>query len=337
MKIRRFISKMDVPLLIITGILFIFGLLNIVNASSQAVALRYGTSIYYYFYRQLAIILVGTVLALFILKIPTKNYYKLTPIIYFSILGLLIYLFLFGEAYLGSVNWINIAGFKFQPSEFSKPVMIIAVSLLFELFSSKLKNNKKYTRSDHFKLIWIIIFVGILFSGFVFLEKDLGTTLILVGIFAVMFISSPIQISEKLQTIVMVIIILAFGALIYSIKSDGKILNEEQMSRLDFYDPCSSYEDGGYQICNGFIAINSGGLLGVGIGNSKQVSYLPESHTDSVFAIISEEYGLIIGTIIFLMYLVIIYRIFNFSDVASGHNPKNFQKNVPNRVQMYSF
>ena len=313
MKIRRFISKMDVPLLIITGILFIFGLLNIVNASSQAVALRYGTSIYYYFYRQLAIILVGTVLALFILKIPTKNYYKLTPIIYFSILGLLIYLFLFGEAYLGSVNWINIAGFKFQPSEFSKPVMIIAVSLLFELFSSKLKNNKKYTRSDHFKLIWIIIFVGILFSGFVFLEKDLGTTLILVGIFAVMFISSPIQISEKLQTIVMVIIILAFGALIYSIKSDGKILNEEQMSRLDFYDPCSSYEDGGYQICNGFIAINSGGLLGVGIGNSKQVSYLPESHTDSVFAIISEEYGLIIGTIIFLMYLVIIYRIFNLA------------------------
>ena len=85
------------------------------------------------------------------------------------------------------------------------------------------------------------------------------------------------------------------------------------MARFDFYDPCSKYEEGGYQICNGFIAINSGGLLGVGIGNSKQVSYIPESHTDSVFAIIAEEYGFIVCTGLFIIYLIVLYRIFNLA------------------------
>ena len=93
------------------------------------------------------------------------------------------------------------------------------------------------------------------------------------------------------------------------VSSGGKILSATQMSRFDFYDPCEKYEESGYQICNGFIAINSGGLFGVGIGNSKQVSYIPESHTDSVFAIIAEEYGFVFCSIIFLLYMSIIYKI----------------------------
>ena len=79
-------------------------------------------------------------------------------------------------------------------------------------------------------------------------------------------------------------------------------LTEEQKSRLDFKNPCESYEEGGYQICNGFIAINSGGLFGVGIGNSKQVSYLPESHTDFIFPIIIEETGIVGGAFLLFLY-----------------------------------
>ena len=79
---------------------------------------------------------------------------------------------------------------------------------------------------------------------------------------------------------------------------------------------CSDYEKGGYQICNGFIAINSGGLLGVGIGNSKQKSYIPESHTDSVFAIIGEEYGLLVTSFILFLYIVILYRILRIASLS---------------------
>lgn len=316
-KIKRSISDMDFPLLVVSIILFVFGLLNIVNASSQAVVIRYGTNLYYYFYRQLIILIMGLILSLFIIKIPTKKYYKLIPIFYIIVMGLLIYLLLFGNDYLGSRNWIQIMGFKFQPSEFSKPILIVSLALLFERFCSRLRNNKRYKKEDHFKMIGIILIVGIIFPGLVYLEKDLGTTIILVFIFGLMFLTSPIQKQEKFQTIVFGIICLVLAGLVFYIKTDGKILSEEQKSRLDFHNPCSNYEDGGYQVCNGFIAIHSGGIMGVGIGNSKQVSYLPESHTDSVFAIIAEEYGFIFCTGIFILYLIVIYRIFKLASIVS--------------------
>ena len=312
-KTKRFISNMDVPLLIASLVLFVFGLLNIVNASSQAVAIRYGTGIYYYFYRQLIFIIAGLFATLFIINVPTKKYYNLITFIYFVELALLFYLYRFGHSYMGSVNWIELGKIKIQPSEFAKPIMIVAVSLIMERFAAKLNNNRKYSRKDHFKLIGIIFLIGGAFPAFVLLEKDLGTTMILVAIFAVMFISSPIQRDEKMQTIIAILVAFILGIFVLSVSSKGSFLSKAQMSRFDFYDPCSKYEDGGYQICNGFIAINSGGLFGVGIGNSKQVSYIPESHTDSVFAIIAEEYGFIISTGIFILYLVVLYRIFNLA------------------------
>ena len=311
-KTKRFISNMDVPLLVYSLILFIFGLLNIVNASSQAVVIRYGTGIYAYFYKQLLFLIVGLVATLFIINIPTKKYYKLIKYVYGIELLLLLYLFRFGLSHMGSINWIEFGKFKIQPSEFAKPIMIVAVALVMEMFQSKLNNNRKYTRSDHYKLIGIIILIGAVFPAFVFLEKDLGTTIILSSIFAIMFVASPIQKEEKMQTIIFMLVALIMGVFVL-LTSKGEILSDTQKARLDFYNPCSKYEEGGYQICNGFIAINSGGLFGVGIGNSKQVSYIPESHTDSVFAIIAEEYGFIICTGIFILYILVLSRIFNLA------------------------
>ena len=314
-KINRMISKLDVPLLVCSVILFIFGLLNIVNASSQAVVLRYGTNIYHYFYRQLGILFVGFIMSLIIIGQPTKKYHKWAFVLYF-IETILLVAVLFDKVYLGSKNWLHIGPISFQPSEFAKPILIIMTAILFEKFCAKLRNNKKYDRVDHFKLIGIIIFAGAIFLGLILLEKDLGTLIITFTIFAVMFIASPIQSEEKLQTIIFVGAIGLFALFVYFVASHGNILTEEQKSRLDFKNPCESYEEGGYQICNGFIAINSGGLFGVGIGNSKQVSYLPESHTDSVFAIIAEEYGLIFCTSIFILYLVVLYRILFLASVV---------------------
>lgn len=319
---KKLFNDMDMPLLIVTIILFIFGLLNIVNASSQAVVIKYGTNLYYYFYRQLAILIIGVIASFIIIRIPTKKYYFWGLIFYIIVICLLIYLAFFGESYLGSSNWVSIGGFKFQPSEFSKPIMIICVSLLFEKFCFMLRNNVKYTPANHFKIIGIIIIVGILPAAFVFLAKDLGTTLIILAIFAVLFLGSPILKNEKIQTIIACFIFLMMGVFVYTLKSGGSLLTEEQLSRFDFKDPCSNYEEGGYQICNGFIAINSGGLTGVGIGNSKQVSYLPESHTDSVFAIIAEEYGFITCSGIFFLYLIVLYRIFNLASRVTSIRSK---------------
>ena len=309
---KKTINDMDKVLLILTIILFIFGLLNIVTASSRAVVLRYNTSLYNFFYKQLINLLVGSALSIIILKIPTQKYRSLGTISFIGVLGLLCYLLLSGKTHKGSINWIRLAGFTLQPSEFAKPVMIVCVSMLFEIFYKKLRSKN----NNHYDMIGIIMFVGCVFPLIVFIEHDLGTAIILFTIFAVLFLASPILKIDKFRTIVAGIIVVLLGCVILLVKN-GEILSKTQLERFNFFDPCSDYESGGYQICNGFIAINEGGLFGVGIGKSKQISYIPESHTDSVFAIISEEYGFIRSSLIFVAYIFILGRILRLSSMAS--------------------
>ncbi|MDD3453068.1 MAG: FtsW/RodA/SpoVE family cell cycle protein [Bacilli bacterium] len=312
--IKQAIKDMDKVLLIVTIALFVFGLLNIVTASSKAAVVRYNTSLYNYFYKQLISIFLGIVASFFILKKSTKKYPFWVALFYFVFLLLLIYVKLYVESHNGSQNWIKIPGFgTLQPSEFAKPIMIMAVALLFEKYYKKLRAPN----INHYDLIGIILFIGMLYPVIVFLEKDLGTTIILVLIFGSLFLSSPILRIDKFRIISMSFILLFIIGSFLLMKT-GSILTKDQLARFNFFNPCSDYYEGGYQICNGFIAINDGGLLGVGIGNSKQVSYIPESHTDSVFAIISEEYGFVICTFIFLGYLLVILRIFKLASRTSS-------------------
>ena len=103
------------------------------------------------------------------------------------------------------------------------------------------------------------------------------------------------------------------GVVVLLVLGSGKeILLERQLERFDFANPCSEekfYNDGN-QVCNGYIAINNGGLFGVGLGNSTQkYLYLPEAHTDFIFAIIMEELGLIPSLGIILLYILLLGRI----------------------------
>ena len=102
------------------------------------------------------------------------------------------------------------------------------------------------------------------------------------------------------------------------LSTKGYILSPEQLDRFNFFNPCSNYEEGGYQTCNGFIAINDGGAFGLGGGKSKQkYSYIPEPHTDSVFAIIVEEQGFFKSLVIFLGYIIVLKRILSLSSKAN--------------------
>lgn len=308
--INKTLKDMDKILLLITTLLFIFGLFNIVTASSRAAVIRYNTSLYSYFFKQLVSIIVGLGATIFILKIPTKKYGYFGAVFYIVVLFLLLYVLFFVAEQQGSKNWIVIKGFgTIQPSEFAKPAMIIMVSFMFE----KMFKNLRNPNINHYNSIAKILFIGCLYPAIIFLCKDLGTMIVITVIFGVLFITSPILKQEKIRIIGTVIFV---GILILLFKGSS-IFTPAQLSRFNFFDPCNDYYEGGYQICNGFIAINEGGLFGSGIGESKQVSYIPESHTDSVFAIIAEEYGLIICTLIFLAYLVVFFRIFKLSSRTS--------------------
>ena len=329
--IKNKFKSMDIPLLIITIILFVFGLLNIVTASSNESISRYNTPLYHYFFQQLKILIVGGVIALIIINIDTKKYRFFAPLAFFFVLSLLFYLLFAGTDVRGSRNWLKIFNFQFQPSEFAKPVVIVCLGLLFETFYKKLRNKK----IKHYDMIGVILFVGLLIPTIVFLEKDFGTMFILICIFGIMFLASPIYRIEKLKTILF-LIVLAFVGCLIMINQKGYILNKTQLNRFNFYNPCERYEKGGYQVCNGFIALNRGGLFGVGISKSTQkYSYIPEPHTDSVFAIIGEEYGLLRCSIIFILYIIILKRILDLASRANTIRGKYFCLGIATYIFMH--
>lgn len=332
--IKNLVKNMDKLLLIISIVMFSFGLLNILNASSREAVVRYEVSMYHYFIRQLIMLVIGIVLSYVILNLRTKAYGLLIKGLYIIILIMVLALFFIGVDINGAKNWLPIPGIgTIQPSEFAKPIIIVYLSVLFEKYIRlfKTNNNKKYEK------IGVIVLVGCLIPALTFLQKDFGTMLVSLVIFGVMFISSPLMKSDKIKTI-LVLIGVAFVGMAIIVLRQGYLLSNAQLSRFNFYNPCSKYETTGYQVCNGFIALNDGGLFGLGIGKSKQkYSYIPEPHTDSVFAIIGEENGLLRSSLVFIAYIVIIYRILKISNESNTIRGRYICLGVATYIFMHIF
>lgn len=308
--LKSLFSKMDKTLFIMTVLFFLFGLLNIVTASSREAVVRYDLSTYHYFYKQSEMLIIGCILSYILLNLKTKAYKDLIIFAYILVLSLVIALFFFGIDVNGARNWLPIPFIgTIQPSELSKPVMIVFISILFEKYSRLFKSNEK----KKYEKIGFILIIACLIPVLTFSQKDLGSAIIMLGVFGFMFLCSPVKTIDKIKTILLVLGVFIVGiALIYL--KQGYILSNAQVARFDFFNPCSKYETTGYQVCNGFIAINDGGLFGLGIGKSKQkYSYIPEPHTDSIYAIIAEEYGVIGAVAIFASYLVILFKILKIS------------------------
>ena len=303
-------KDMDKTLFFTSLILIIFGTLNIVTASSREAVLNTDKSMFYYFYKHCVILILSLFAFLFVIKVPTKKYKKYILLLYAIVVAGNLFLVLRGVSTRGAANWIDFKLFKLQPSEFSKPVLIIAMAILLDNYDSFFANPNIKHYSAIRKVVFLMLFIPIL----VFLQKDLGTATILFGTFLVLYIFSRIPYKEKLY-VMLVAIVVIIAVLIVRLSITGYILSDKQTSRINnFFNPCSKYEKTGYQVCNAFIAINNGGALGVGIGRSTQkYSYIPEPHTDMVFSIIAEENGVIKCAFIFIAYLIILYRILKLS------------------------
>ena len=305
--IKQNLKNMNGLLLFLTMLMFIYGLFNIVTASSREAEVMYNVSLYYYFFRQLKMLILGLIGSFIIINVDTKKYPFISFILYIIIFGLLIYMLFHGTADRGSINWINLPFIgRFQPSEAAKPISIVFFAFILDKLSNQVNNDS----NQRWRYIIALFLVMFILPGIIFFQNDMGTAFILLSITGIMFLGGPVKTKDKiLAGMVCALLICLVGGARYVTK--GYVLTEEQVSRItDFVKPCNKYTDGGYQACNDFIAINNGGLRGVGIGESKQkYSYIPEPHTDSVFAIIAEEYGFIFTTAIMVIYFLILRTI----------------------------
>ena len=311
-------KDMDKVLFLVSAFLFIFGLINILTASSREAVVNNDVPMTYYFQKQLISLVAAFAVANFIYIIPTKKYYKFMFPLYILFCGLIGYLVIWGKEINGAKNWLIFRHihFSLQPSEIMKIIVICALALLFEKYYRSLKD--KFTSRNKLIHIYVYIIASFLIPMIlIFLQKDLGTMFVILVAAGVLYLLSPINRKDKFKMIGYATVLGIVGLSIIFL-AKGSILTNAQKSRLtNFFKPCDTYETGGYQVCNCFIAINNGGLFGVGPGKSTQkYSFIPFPHTDSVFAIFAEEYGVVGAVILFFFYLVIIKRILNISSNA---------------------
>ena len=309
---RKLFSKMDKPLFIMVVLYVALGLVMIYSASNITAVVRYGYQPYHFFIRQAIFVLVSFFIGfLIVLRFPTRNYGALAWPLVFLLIGSLALLFVKGKIAGGAISWFDLKYFKVQPSEFAKSILVIFMAIYYnKLHYKKVKNIYAYFVPLGFAAIII---------GLVFMQPDLGSAAIIAGIVFLTFISIPV-VQNNIMKFIKIIAIGCILAMVAFLYSGNDFLSSIQKGRLNFRNPCSRYtETTGYQVCNGFIAINNGGLFGVGLGNSTQkYLYLPESHTDFIFPIIVEELGLVTGIIIILGYAYILSRILKIAKTSEN-------------------
>ena len=298
-KFKDIIKNIDKPLFILTLILFVLGLVMIFSASNVTSYMN-GGSPYAYFFRQGLFLIVSFIFCIIMVKFNTKFYGMMSNILLIAFVAVLILLLIYGKATNYAVSWIPIGPFTLQPSEFIKVIMIVFMARFYEVHEKRLNN---------FFIALIPLIIGVVITFLIMLQPDLGTAIIFAALTGIVFFSSPVSKVIKLKVIALFFgMCLVIGAVL--IMSGGSFLQARQIERFNFTRPCDRLLDTGNQVCNGYIAINNGGLTGIGLGNSTQkYLYLPYPYTDFIFAVIVEELGLVVGIGIILAYMYLLYRI----------------------------
>lgn len=275
-----------------------FSFLFLACLSSSASLQRFGTTNYYLIHQLLYGLLPGIVLGFLAYKISLSFLKKWAPILLILNLIVLSLVFLpgIGSKFWGASRWISIGNFTIQPSEFLK---ITAILYLSAWISSKLSEGKgsgwkSNAKKGYHNLIYVfvpfIVFLGLI-SAILILQPDLST----LGIIALTLVAMYFSVKTPLWHMLLVI---AAGA------SSLLLLVRFESYRFDrwliFLNPESDPLGKGFQLRQSLISLGSGGLFGKGLGMSTQkFGYLPQAMSDSIFAIVGEELG-IIGCVVLI-------------------------------------
>lgn len=293
------VGKIDYWLFTIVLVLCCIGLVMVLSASQYTAAYDHGDS-YYFFKRQLVNISVGLVAMFVAVKLDYRIYEQYAGAIMLAglaMMGLMMFTPM-GLSDGGQVRWLNLFGFTLQPSEVMKLSMLV-------LLSKELVRPSKFFRDEFYedffiksRIVGFILLIGL--SCGVVVITDLGSAGVmgLTGFF-LLFVGG-IKIRDLLG-----LMALGVAGLVGMI-----VVEPYRVKRLtSFLDPWANYYEGGYQVAQSLLAIGSGGLMGVGLGQGgAKWYYLPERHTDFIFAIVVEEGGLLLGGILLVLFAMFAWR-----------------------------
>lgn len=283
----------DFILIIVTLTLLAVGLTMVYSASAIWAEYKFNDS-FFFAKRQMLFAVVGIVAMFFIMNIDYWTWRTWAKIIIIVCFVLLILVLIpgIGNVRNGSRSWIGVGAFSIQPSEFMKLAMI---AFLAKFLSESQKQITSFKKG-------LVPALGIVFLAFglIMIQPDLGTGTVMVGTAIVMIFIAGARISHFVG--LGLIGLLGFVGLVLSAPY--------RIQRItSFLDPWEDPLGSGFQIIQSLYAIGPGGLLGLGLGQSRQkFFYLPEPQTDFIFAILSEELGFIGGSFVILMFALLLWR-----------------------------
>lgn len=301
--IRRRYKDFDMVLFATTFIILLIGLLAI-HSATQSKGLVLSES---YTLKQLTWLGVGILLLIITIRVSYHKFLDIAYMLYIANILLLVLVLVMGHVRLGAQRWFSIFGFAFQPSEFMKISLILALSSYV--------GQKKGAMDSLESLIIPTILMAIPFV-LVLLQPDLGTALLLVPVFfAILLVGG----AKPKYLIRMILLGLACMPVFWH------FLRDYQKQRLlVFINPNADPLGAGYTIIQSKIAIGSGGLFGKGWlnGTQNQLNFIPERHTDFIFSVIGEEWGFLGALVLVLLFVLIVHRAFNIGNLTSDRYGK---------------
>ncbi len=287
---RKHIENFDVFLLVIIFLITTIGVLAIYSAGFDPVDGKVRT----FYLKQIYFLLMGYFLYMAFSIIGYKKLVKYSYILFILGIAVLFAVLIMGHVGKGATRWISLGGLKIQPSEFFKFVWVIMLARLFLDFSMS-----KFGMLDLMKKILWVIPPFLL----VFLQPDLGTA----GTFLAVWGIVVIFLGIKRVTFIIIITSLFFAAPI--LWTHMKPYQKQRV--VTFLNPEADPFGSGYHVIQSKIAIGSGGLMGKGFmkGTQSHLKFIPERHTDFIFAVIAEEFGFVGGSTVVVLFLLLVTRI----------------------------
>lgn len=252
----------------------------------------YGTEQIKIFYHQIVYVALGFLLAFLVSKYDYRIFRRHILVFFLLALALLILVLIRGLRINGTTGWINLGLFSFQPVEIAKMVTILALASFFARY-----HNLIYS----WKVLVFSFLIPLPFAALTMLQPDLGSTLALLGIWGGFIFASGAPKTQKITILALTLFIALFGWFF--------LLKDYQRDRLStFVNPERDALGSGYNTLQAVTAIGSGGIKGkgLGFGSQSQLHFLPEAHSDFIFAVFAEETGWI-GVIIFLVASALFY------------------------------
>ncbi|MDA1475679.1 putative lipid II flippase FtsW [Bacillus changyiensis] len=300
--IKRMLKSYDYSLIFAVFLLCGFGLVMVYSSSVITAVTKYKQHSDYFFNKQTKAFIIGSLIFLFTAFFPYKAFAnrKFQKLLLLGSFCALIALFGIGHVAGNAQSWYKISNYSIQPGEFVKLTVILYLSSVYAKKQSYINNLGTGIAPPALLTVVLCVLVAV--------QPDFGTAFI-IGLIALCIILCSGFSGKtlfKLLTLAGVVFVLVSPLILFNMDD---ILTKERLGRFESYqNPFEDRTGKGFQVSNSLIAIGTGGIFGLGLGESIQkYNYLPEAHTDFIMAVIAEELGVfgVLFVILLLSFIVI--------------------------------